>query len=252
MNVFSSIIHFSKYYFFSVVCLLYMFNPKNYNPASRRVLVQQIFYTAIEILPIFLLSAIVFGVIIMGLIVSLAIKYNMQQYIGYFIIKLIIVELVPFLLALVVSFRTGLRISAKTSIMKVNNELNTLEVFGIDTVKYLFMPRALGNMLGFISLVFLFSLIMMISGYVFLFLIMGMNLDIFLSILVKAISLKDILIFVFKSLLFGFIIVTIPSYDGLITKTNYFEIPLSLSKTISSLFIIICFIEVLSLIIEFI
>jgi len=252
LGILNYIKRFISYYTFSVVCFLYIFNPKNHTPASREMLVKQMYYTAIEILPLFLTFAVIFGTVSMGMVVSLSMKYGMKDYIGYLIVKVVLVELVPFILALAISFRTGLRIGAKTAIMKVNHELNTLEKFNIDIVSYLFMPRALGNMLSFVYLVFLFSIIMMISGYIFLFTMTGMDFDIFLSTIISAISVKDIAIFLIKSLIFGFIIVTIPSYEGMMMKKRYYEMPTTLSKMISALFVAILILEGISLAIEFI
>lgn len=251
MNFFRYISHFFQYYNFSVICFLYALNPKNYNPASRQILVQQVYYVALEILPLFILLSIIFGAIVMGFVVSIALQYNLKEFIGELIVKFILVEMLPFTLALIISFRTGLRIGAKTAIMKVNNELNTLKMFDIDIVTYLVMPRAIGNLLGFLSLIFLSSVIMIISGYLFLFLDIGMDVKIFSSTIISAITLKDIFLFVIKSMIYGFIIVTIPSYDGIVMKKRYFEIPISLSKTITSLFVLILSVEVLSLIVEF-
>ncbi len=251
MNFLKYISHFFKYYNFSVICFLYALNPKNYNPASRQVLIKQIYYVALEILPVFIMLSIVFGTIIMGFIVSLALQYNLKEYIGQLIVKFILVEMLPFALALIVSFRTGLRIGAKTSIMKVNNELNSLKMFDIDIVTYLVMPKAIGNLLGFLSLIFLSSVIMIISGYLFLFLSIGMDFNLFLSTIISAITPKDIFLYVIKSIIYGFVIVTIPSYDGLIIKKRYYKIPLALSKTVTSLFIFILIVEALSLVVEF-
>lgn len=251
MSFINYIAHFLKYYSFSVVCFLYALNPRNYNPANRKVLIKQIYYVALEILPAFIILSILFGAIIMGFLVSKAIEYNLKEYIGQLIVQAVLVELTPFMIALIISFRTGLRVGAKTAIMKVNSELNTLRMFDIDVVNYLVMPRAVGNMLGFLSLVFLSSVIMVASGYVFLFLNMGMDIKLFLSTIISAITLKDIFLFVIKSMIYGFIIVTIPSFDGMIIKKRYFEIPPTLSKTITSLFIVILFVEVLSLSLEF-
>lgn len=251
MNFLAYIVHYIKYYNFSVICLLYSLNPKNYNPASRQILVQQIYYVALEALPVFLLLSITFGTIVMGFVVSIAIEYNLKEYIGKLIVQFALVELTPFMMALIISFRTGLRIGAKTAIMKVNNELNSLKMFDIDIMTYLVMPKAVGNTIGFLSLVFLSSVIMVISGYIFLFLNIGMDLNLFLSTVISAITPKDISLFIIKSMIYGFIIVTIPSYDGIIIKKRYFEIPISLSKTITSLFLLILLVEVLSLVIEF-
>ncbi len=241
-----------SYYTFTIVCFLYLFNPKNYTPASRETFIKQVFYTAIEILPVFILLTVIFGIFIVGVFISLAIEYGLKEYIGYIIVKIIIVELSPFIIALFISLRTGIRVGIKLALMKVNNELNSLQKYRIDIVKYLCMPMALANTVSFVSLLFLFALIMILSSYVYIFLSIDMGFDIFLTTLLNAVSLKDIIIFLVKSLIFGFIIITIPSYDGIHMEKRYFKLPKSLSKTMLSLFFIIFLVEVLSLAIEYI
>ncbi len=242
--------HFFAFYKFSIICFLNIFNPKSYNSASRKILIEQIYYTSIEILPLFILLAVLFGAIAMGFIVSLSIKYSLQSYLSNIIVKFIIVEFVPFFMALFISLRTGLRVGIKTAIMRVNNELNSLEKYKIDIMKYQFSPRAIASMLSFLSLAILFSVIMVLSGYVFMFFSINMNFDQFIDALVKAVTVKDILLFTFKSLFFGFIIIAIPSFSGSIIEKRYLEIPLFISVTMVVLFAFIFIAEVISLTIQ--
>ncbi len=240
------------FYKFSVVCFLNIFNSKSYNPASRKVLVEQIFYTSLEVLPAFIFFAIIFGVLFMGFIVDLSIKYALQAYLSNIIVKFIIVEFVPFFMALYISLRTGLRVGLKTAIMKVNGELDTLKAYDIDVVNYQFSPRVSASMISFLSLAILFSVLMVISGYIFIFFSINMDFTPFITSLIQVVSIKDILIFIFKSMFYGFLIVAVPSFAGVSIKKRYIEIPIVVSKAMLGLFASIFVVEVISLVIQFI
>lgn len=239
-----------NFYKFSIICFLNIFSRKSYNTASKKILIEEIYYTSIKILPLFVISAIIFGALIMGFIVNLSIKYSLQNYLSNIIVKFIIVEFIPFSIALFISLRTGLRVGIKIARMRVNNEFISLDKYKIDIMKYQITPRALGSMISFLSLSILFSVIMVLSGYVFMFFSINLNFDEFIATLVKVVSIKDILIFTIKSLFFGFIIIAVPSFSGSIIAKRYIEIPLFISKSMLVLFLLIFTLEVLSLVIQ--
>jgi phospholipid/cholesterol/gamma-HCH transport system permease protein len=242
-----NLVNFHK---FAIICFLNILNPKSYNTASKKILIEEIYYTSIKILPLFLLSAVIFGAIFMGFIVSLSIKYSLKIYLSNIIVKFIIVEFIPFFIALFISLRTGLRVGIKIARMRVNDEFNSLERYKIDIMKYQITPRAVGSMISFLSLSILFSIIMILSGYVFMFFSINMNFHAFIATLIKVVSIKDILLFTIKSLFFGFIIIAIPSFSGSIIKKRYIEIPLFISTSMLILFAFIFITEVISLIIQ--
>lgn len=242
---------FVNFYKFSVVCILNLFHPKSYNSASRKILVEQIYFTAIEILPIFLLFAIIFGALFMGFIINLSIQYALQDQLSNIIVQFVIVEFVPFFMALLISLRTGLRVGIKVAIMKVNQELNMLKAYNIDIMKYQFAPRAMAGMLSFLSLAVLFSVIMILSGYLFMFFSINMDFARFISSLTNAVTVKYIFIFLFKGIIYGFLIIVMPSYFGETVEKRYINIPLRVSESMIVLFTSIFILEAISLIIQF-
>ena len=250
--VFNFFHNLTDFYKFSVICFLNIFHPKSYNSASRKILIEQIYYTSLEILPVFIFFAVVFGVIFMGFIVDLSVEYSLQKQLSNIIVQFVIVEFVPFFMALFIALRTGLRVGIRTSTMKVNNELNTLKVYKIDIMRYQFTPRAIAGMVSFLFLAILFSVIMVYSGYLFIFFSINMDFARFMTSLADAVEVKDIFIFVFKSMIYGFLIISIPSYFGETVKKRYIEIPLSVSRSMVVLFISIFILEALSLTIQFI
>ncbi len=226
-----------------------MLNPHSYNPAMRVILTKQIYFTAIQIIPLFIMMAIFFGSIIIGVVILLAAEYKLQSEIGSIIITFSIDEFSPFFTALLISLRSSTAINTEIAVMNVNNELNTLNEYKIDLIDYLFLPRIIGGVVSVVSLSILFALIMLGSGYVITLFYMNMDFHTYKYLLINAIEIKDVLTLLLKSIAFGFAVIIIPIYSGLKTTKSYTSIPISVLNGMVKLFVAIFLIEVLSLII---
>ena len=234
---------------FTSICVIHMLNPRSYNPAMRVILTKQIYFTAIQIIPLFIMLAVFFGSIIIGVVISLATEYKLQDEIGSIIITFTMDEFSPFFTALLISLRSGTAVNTEIAVMKVNKELNTLNQYKINLINYLFLPRIIGGMISITSLSILFAFIMLMSGFVFSMFYMNMDFHTYKYLLINAIEVSDVLTLLFKSLAFGFVIMIIPIYSGLKTMQSYTAIPISVLNGMVKLFIAIFLIEVLSLLI---
>jgi len=235
---------------FTLICLLHIFRPSSYNPAMKMVLMKQIYFTAIGIIPLFLLLAFMFGSVIIGVVIYLATEYSLQEEIGSIIITFVVDEFAPFFTALLISLRSGAAVNTEIAVMKVNKELNTLQKYKIDLIDYLFLPRIIAGVMSVVSLSILFAIIMLSSGFLFTFFYMNMDFATYRYILVSAIELNDFLVLLIKSIAFGFVIMLIPIYSGLSTEYSNTAIPISVLKGMVKLFVAIFFIEVSSLLIQ--
>lgn len=247
ISIFSSIYESIK---FTAICLLHIFNPKSYNPAMRMVLTKQIYFTAVGIIPLFIMMAFLFGSVIIGVVISLATEYGLQDKIGSILITFVIDEFSPFFTALLISLRSGTAINTEIAVMKVNKELNTLKEYNIDIIDYLFLPRIISGVVSVVSLSILFAVIMLSSGYLFTLFYMNMDLHTYKLLLLSAIEVRDIIILLVKSVAFGFLTMLIPLYSGLKTGDSYTAIPISVLNGMVKLFIGLFFIEVLSLLLQ--
>jgi phospholipid/cholesterol/gamma-HCH transport system permease protein len=236
---------------FTFICITHMLNPRSYNPAMRVLLVKQTYFTAIGIIPLFIMMAIFFGSIIVGIIIVLASEYGLSENIGSILIIFVIDEFSPFFTALLISLRSSTAVNTEIAVMKVNKELNTLQEYKIDLIDYLFLPRIIGGIISVTMLATVFAIIMLSSGYIFTLLYMNMDLHTYKKLLIDAISLKDIIILLIKSIAFGFVTMLIPIYSGLKTADAYTAIPISVLNGMVKVFIAIFSIEVLSLLIQF-
>jgi len=249
INAISSIYEALK---FTFVCFFHMVKPRSYNPAMRVVLTKQIYFTAIEIIPLFIVMAVFFGSIIIGVIISLATEYDLQDSIGSIIITFVIDEFSPFFTALLISLRSGTAVNTEIAVMNVNKELNTLNEYKIDIIDYLFLPRIIGGMVSVTSLSILFAVIMLSSGYIYTMFYMHMDFHTYRQLLINAIEVKDLIFLLVKSMAFGFMTMLIPIYSGLNAKSSYTAIPISVLGGMVKLFVAIFSIEVLSLVLQLI
>jgi len=235
---------------FTTLCIIHMLNPRSYNPAMRMVLIKQIYFTAVGIIVPFIIMAFLFGSVIIGVVISLATEYSLQDKIGSIIITFVMDEFAPFFTALLISLRSGTAINTEIAVMSVNRELNTLKEYDIDIIDYLFLPRIISGIISVTSLSILFTLIMLSSGYLFTLFYMNMDFHTYKFLLISAIEIKDIVILLLKSIAFGFVTMLIPIYSGLKTGNSYTAIPISVLNGMVKLFIALFFIEVLSLLLQ--
>lgn len=246
----NTVLEFFEAIKFIFLCIWHMLLPSSYNPAMRMVLTKQIYFTSVGILPLFIIMAIFFGSIIIGIVIVLATEYNLEGSIGSIIIGFVMDEFAPFFTALLISLRSGTAINTEIAVMNVNKELNTLREYKIDLINYLFLPRIISGMISVTSLSIIFAIIMLSSGYIVTLFYMNMDLQTYTNLLLGAVEVKDVVILVLKGLAFGFVITLIPIYSGLKATSSYTAIPISVLNGMVKLFIAIFLIEVLSLAIQ--
>lgn len=162
---------------FTLICLLHLFLPGSYNPAMRGILIKQIYFTALQPLPMFVLAGMLFGSAIVGYVVHIAVEYALQAEIGTILVAFVMHEFAPFFTIMLVALRSGAAINTEIAVMQVHRELHTLQAYRIDLIDYLFLPRILGVMIGTVLLGALFAVIMFTSGYLFSLIFLQMNLS---------------------------------------------------------------------------
>lgn len=227
---------------------VHIFQRKTYNSAMREVLVNQIYFTSFQILPVFLVVSIVFGSLLIGIVFQLLKEFGLTEFFGHVLMGLIVTELSPFLTVLLITLRSASAINAEMAVMKVNKEIKTLETFRIDVINFLIVPRVINGIVSIILLSSLFSVLLLGSGILFSWLIFGMGIDIYTNILLDSTNFSDILIALFKCALFGFFITLIPVRFGLRASHELTSIPIVVSQGMVNVFAAILMIEVSSLI----
>ncbi len=237
--------------YFAYQCLYRLFQKRSYNSATQDILIKQIYFTAVEVLPLLFLIGTVFGSIIISLIVYFSMDYGLKDHIGTFVIRTVLNEAAPLTTVLLIALRSGAAINTEIAVMKVSKELNTLKAFHIDIIEYLFLPRIIAGIISLVMLASLLSIIMLFSGYAYLFFFFETGADLYIRTLIHAISINDFILLFSKSILFGFFVTLVPIYSGLGTSMTYTGIPIAVLNGMVKLIIAIMSIEVILLLIQY-
>jgi phospholipid/cholesterol/gamma-HCH transport system permease protein len=133
---------------------------------------------------------------------------------GGFFVLASIREFAPFVTAVVVAGVAGTAITADLGARKIREELDALQVLGVDPIKNLVVPRFLALML-ITGLLDIFALIFGISGGIITEILYKQPLGGFFATLFSNASITDLWGSVIKCTLFGAIIAVVCSYKGM-------------------------------------
>lgn len=244
LNLFNS---FYDVIFFAATVTMKMFSKDSYNSAVRTVLLNQIYFTAVQILPLFVSISIIFGSTVIAITFQMIKQLGLDVYLGHILMGLVVKELSPFITVLLIALRSSAAINTEIAVMKVNKEIKTLEAYNIDVINYIYLPRIITGIVSVVLLSSLFSILALTSGMLFSKLIFNMSGDIYTNVLLKSANFYDIVITLIKCATFGIFITVIPIRFGLQASNELTSIPVSVLNGMIKVFIAIVFIEVMSL-----
>lgn len=198
----------------------------------RKITLNQIIFTGIDALPIVSVIALSLGVIVIVQAVPQLSKVGAVNLIGKILVLVIVRELSPLLTAFLVISRSGSAIATEIGTMRISNEIDLLEVMGINPLHLIIFPRIIACLVAMFCLTLYFNLVSILGGFVVSAVLLKTSLYNFFNSLILALTVQDIFICLLKSLSFGLIISLISCYHGLAVKISPTEIPQQTTRAI--------------------
>jgi phospholipid/cholesterol/gamma-HCH transport system permease protein len=127
-------------------------------------------------------------------------------------------ELGPVLTGLIVSARAGGAMAARLGTMRVTEQIDALDVMGINPRQYLVSPRILAATLATPMLTAIFDFVAMFGSYLLSIYVLGLDEAIFIDKVNQMIDPSHINEGLFKAMFFGFLFGTVCTYQGYNTK----------------------------------
>jgi phospholipid/cholesterol/gamma-HCH transport system permease protein len=176
--------------------------------------VHQMVLTGFNALPI--VSLIAFFV---GMVLAFQGAYQLEKFgAGYFVAALVGVsmtrELGPLITAILVAGRSGSAFAAEIGTMKVSEEIDALEAMGLNSVKYLVVPKYLAMLAMMPCLTVISDLAGLLGGAVFGMYQLDQTFSMYILATRDALVMRDISTGLVKSVVFGFIITQVGCYEG--------------------------------------
>jgi phospholipid/cholesterol/gamma-HCH transport system permease protein len=206
---------------------LALVRPKAGRVLVRRVIVQQLYFTAVQALPVLIPIALLIGSMIMIQFAKLSGQYDF----GRISVLLIVREFGPIITALLVILRSATAVTIEVSYMRVLHELDAIEMAGIDPIQVVCLPRLAGITFAIFGLFIVFDLVSILGGYAIVWFFTHIPLGSFLHQIAKAITLTDIVVAILKAVSFGITITVTCLYRGLEMKQQITEVPVATSRS---------------------
>ncbi len=145
-------------------------------------------------------------------------RFGAEDFMSYPIFLAITRELGPVFAALMLTSRAISAMAAELGTMRVNEQIDAIDLLGIDSKKYLITPRVIATSLSLPILVIFFDCIGNIAAYGIAVFVLEVNAVIYQNMIQQFISFNDIIVSFIKAFVFGFLVSLIGSYMGFHTR----------------------------------
>ncbi|HWG95297.1 MAG TPA: ABC transporter permease [Mycobacteriales bacterium] len=187
-------------------------------PFAWREYVEQVWFIArVTSLPTALV-AIPFGAVIALQLGSLTRQLGAQSYTGAASALAIIREASPIATALLIAGAAGTAICADLGARRIRDEIDAMEVLGIDPIQRLVVPRVLAAVTVALLLNGFVAFIGIVGGYFFSVVLQDGSAGSYFSGFATLAQSADLYVGAFKAALFGLLAGVVASYKGLTAK----------------------------------
>jgi phospholipid/cholesterol/gamma-HCH transport system permease protein len=210
-----------------------------WTPRARRETTMQLYVTGLKSLGVITIVALFTGMIL-ALQVGLELRrYGQEVNIGTTVTVAMVREMGPFMTALTIAASVGSAIAAQLGTMAVSEEIAALEVMSINPNRFLVMPRLVALAVMMPILTVYTNLLGVLGGGIVGATQLGVSFSAYIDNATSYATNKDLYVGLFKAFIFGIIIATVASYQGLSATEGAVGVGRATRKTVVISFLLI-------------
>jgi phospholipid/cholesterol/gamma-HCH transport system permease protein len=180
----------------------------------REFLEQAWFVTTVTLMPTIMVS-IPFGAVISLQVGNLTGQLGAQSFAGATAVLATVREAAPMAAAMIIAGAAGSAICSDLGARKIREEIDAMEVLGIDPLERLVAPRVVATVFVALMINGIVIAAGIGGGYFFTVIVQGGSAGAFLSTFAQLASLPDLYIAMIKAAIFGWLAAIIGAYKGL-------------------------------------
>lgn len=167
-------------------------------------------------------------------------RFGARQYIANLVGVAALRELAPLMTAIILTGRSGSAITAEIGTMKVNEEIDALQVMGLNPTKFLVAPKFLAMLAAVPCVTVLAMFIMITGGFVLAVTSLGIDHNTYINQTISALEVKDLSTGLIKSVFFAVVIALVGVFRGFEVEGGAEGVGLkTTSSVVTSIFFII-------------
>lgn len=190
-----------------------------------RSLIREIYQLGVDSLGIvFIISFFIGAVITIQLSINIQSPLIPKFTIGYSAREIILLEFSSTLMCLILAGKIGSSIASELGTMRVTEQIDALEIMGVNSANYLILPKIVG-LVGFVPVLSVFSMVTGIGGgYLATYLVESLPTKDFVYGLQLMFQPHFILHSIVKSMVYAFIISSVAAYHGYCVKGGALQV----------------------------
>lgn len=141
-------------------------------------------------------------------------KFGVESFMGYTIFVSITKELGPVFASLMLISRSVSAMAAELGTMRVTEQIDAIDILGVDSKAYLIVPRIIATTISLPLLVLWFDAIAVSSAYLISTNVLDVNASAYQDAIMRLGHFSDVGSGIIKAATFGFIVSSIGSYVG--------------------------------------
>ncbi|MDR6354971.1 ABC transport permease subunit [Pseudomonas psychrotolerans] len=182
--------------------------------SGLQLLGKQLYSVGVLSLPIIVVSGFFIGMVIALQGYNILVKYGSEQAVGQMVALTLLRELGPVVTALLFAGRAGSALTAEIGNMKSTEQLSSLEMIGVDPLKYIVAPRFWAGFISMPLLAAMFSVVGIWGAAMVAIDWLGVYDGSFWATMQNSVMLSDVLNGVIKSLVFAFVVTWVAVFQG--------------------------------------
>lgn len=183
--------------------------------SGLHLLGKQLFAVGVLSLPIIIVSGLFIGMVLALQGYNILIDFGSEQAVGQMVALTLLRELGPVVTALLFAGRAGSALTAEIGNMKSTEQLSSLEMIGVDPLKYIIAPRLWAGFISMPLLTAIFNVVGIWGGAMVAIDWLGIYDGSYWGNMIASVDFhKDVVNGVIKSLFFAFVVTWIAVFQG--------------------------------------
>ena len=179
------------------------------------LLVKQLFFVGVLSLPIIVVAGLFIGMVLALQGYNILVDYGSEQAVGQMVALTLLRELGPVVTGLLFAGRAGSALTAEIGNMKSTEQLSSLEMIGVDPLKYIIAPRLWAGFISMPLLAAIFSVVGIWGGALVAVEWLGVYEGSFWANMMNSVEFtEDVLNGMIKSVVFAFVVTWIAVFQG--------------------------------------
>lgn len=176
----------------------------------------------------------------MGAVTTVQTAYNMvSDFIPDYVIsqvvrEMIVLELAPTIIAVIYAGKVGSSMAGGLGTMRITEQIDALEVMGINSISYLVLPKIVASVLMYPLLVIIAGVCGMLGGYLAGTLTGIITPTDYVYGLRSSYNEFTVIFALIKSVVFAFLVASISSYRGYYTQGGALEVGVSTTQAVTT------------------